>query len=134
MAVPRAIWAAARGLVRHAWGESCPGNMARKRAAGSGRRGREPRGQKAKGESAARREQKEAGESEAEPGLGGDAGGGQGTGSGGGAGSRRLEVEGRGRQAGAAARVLPDVVASPPREERCALSGSPARSDRSSAA
>ncbi|XP_023475669.2 DNA repair protein complementing XP-C cells isoform X1 [Equus caballus] len=34
--------------------------MARKRAAGSGRRGREPRGQKAKGESAARREQKEA--------------------------------------------------------------------------
>lgn len=58
--MPRATWAAARGLVRHAWGESCPGNMARKRAAGSGRRGREPRGQKAKGESAARREQKEA--------------------------------------------------------------------------
>ena len=45
-------------------------------AAGREPRGRESRGQTAKGESKARREEKEAGESEVQPGLGGEAGGG----------------------------------------------------------
>lgn len=44
--------------------------MARKRAAGREPRGRELRSQKAKGESTARREKEEAGESESEPCLG----------------------------------------------------------------
>lgn len=46
--------------------------MARKRAAGREPRGRELRSQKAKGESTARREKEEAGESETEPCLGRD--------------------------------------------------------------
>lgn len=50
--------------------------MARKRAAGGELRGRELRSQKAKGESTARREEKEEGESEAEPCLGRDGEGG----------------------------------------------------------
>ena len=47
--------------------------MVRKRAAGREPQGREPCGRKAKGKSTARREEKEAGESEPEPGFGVDA-------------------------------------------------------------
>lgn len=47
--------------------------MVRKRAAGREPQGREPCGRKAKGKSTARREEKEAGESETEPDLGVDA-------------------------------------------------------------
>lgn len=80
------------GEVRPASASPAQAKMARKRtagreprgselrgqvAAGRGPRGRESRSQTAKGESKARREEKEAGESEAEPGLGGEAGGGR---------------------------------------------------------
>lgn len=65
--------AAARGSVRHSRSESYTGWMARKRAAGRELRGRELRSQKAQGESTAGREEKEEGESEAEPYLGRDA-------------------------------------------------------------
>uniref|UniRef100_M3Z0N7 p125 n=4 Tax=Mustela putorius furo TaxID=9669 RepID=M3Z0N7_MUSPF len=58
--VGRSPLSAFRGVVRHSLGESCLGNMVRKRAAGREPQGREPCGRKAKGESMAGREEKEA--------------------------------------------------------------------------
>ena len=60
----RSPHSASRGVVRHSRGESCLGKMVRKRAARREPQGGEPCGRKAKGESVAGREEKEAGESE----------------------------------------------------------------------
>lgn len=62
------LWGGVRFQLSVVWcvtlGESCLGNMVRKRAAGREPQGREPCGRKAKGESMAGRVEKEAGESE----------------------------------------------------------------------